>query len=247
MKINSKEMQKISKIKNYFYDDFKIYFLYNSNILEGSTFSKENLEKLLFDKKVTGEHFFDDVAETRNSLNVFDRVINDCDKPLDKFILFDWQRKLKKGTVDEEIYNTGCWKQYKNKLHNVDLKLAYPNEVDNSMFNLLIDWEKITNPNIEDIARFHYRFEKIHPFQNDNGRIGRFIILKQCLESNVDLVVINNKYEKEYKSSLYKSQMTDDVTDLVNVFKLCQDCLDSKMKNYDNFLRQIKSEVEKQQ
>ena len=47
-------MQKISKIKNYFYDDFKIDFLYNSNKLEDSTFSKENLEKLLFDKKVTG-------------------------------------------------------------------------------------------------------------------------------------------------------------------------------------------------
>ena len=71
--------------------------------------------------------------------------------------------------------------------------------------------------------------------------------MKQCLESNVDLVVINNKYEKEYKSSLYKSQMTDDVTDLVNVFKLCQDRLDNKMKNYDNFLRQIKSEMEEQQ
>lgn len=83
-------MQKIFKIKNYLYDDFKINFLYNSNKLEGSTFSKENLEKLLFDKKVAGEHFLDDGVETRNSLNVFDKVINDCDKPLDKFMLFAW-------------------------------------------------------------------------------------------------------------------------------------------------------------
>ena len=243
MKINSRKMQKISKIKNYFYDDFKIDFLYNSNKLEGSTFSKENLEKLLFDKKVTGEHFLDDVVETRNSLNVFDKVINDCDKSLDKFMLFDWQRELKKDTVDEEIHNTGCWKQYENKLRNVDLKLAYPNEVDNLMFNLLLDWKEISNPTIEDIAKFHYKFEKIHPFQDGNGRIGRFIILKQCLEANIDLIAIDNMYELEYKEALYKAQKTDDITDLVNVFKLCQERLDGKMKEYDNFLKQIKSEI----
>ena len=243
MKITAKEMKKISKIKNSFYDDLKIEFLFHSNHLEGSTFSKENLEKLLFDKKVTGEHFLDDVVETRNSLNVFDKVVNDCDKPLDKFMLFDWQRELKKDTVDEEIHNTGCWKQYENKLRNVDLKLAYPNEVDNLMFNLLLDWQEIDNPTIYDISKFHYRFEKIHPFQDGNGRIGRFVILKQCLEANIDLIAIDNMYENEYKSALYEAQKTDDVTKLVNVFELCQKRLDNKMEDYKNFLNQIKEEM----
>ena len=88
MKLNAKEIKKLSCIKNSFYEDLKIEFLYHSNHLEGSTFSKENLEKLLFEKKVDGEHFLDDVIETRNSLNVFDMVIKDCDKELDKFMLF---------------------------------------------------------------------------------------------------------------------------------------------------------------
>ena len=128
-------------------------------------------------------------------------------------------------------------------MRNVDLKLAYPNEVDNLMFNLLLDWKEISNPTIEDIAKFHYKFEKIHPFQDGNGRIGRFIILKQCLEANIDLIAIDNMYELEYKEALYKAQKTDDITDLVNVFKLCQERLDGKMKEYDNFLKQIKSEI----
>ena len=51
-------------------------------------------------------------------------------------------------------------------------------------------------------------------------------------------------YEKEYKESLYKAQKTDDITDLVNVFKLCQERLDSKMRAYNNFLKQIRSEME---
>ena len=96
MKVNAKEIKRLSAIKNSVYDDLKIDFLYNSNHLEGSTFTKKNLWKLLSLKKVEGEHYLDDVIETKNSLNVFDKVINDSDKKLDKFMLFDLHRELKK-------------------------------------------------------------------------------------------------------------------------------------------------------
>lgn len=244
MRLNAKEIKRLSAIENSVYDELKIDFLYNSNHLEGSTFTKENLEKLLSLKKVEGEHYLDDVIETKNSLNVFDKVINDSDKKLDKFMLFDWQRELKKDSVDEEIHNTGCWKKYENKLRNIDLKLAYPDEVDNLMFNLLMDWNELMNPTIEDIAKFHYRFELIHPFQDGNGRIGRFIILKQCLESDIDLIAIDNEYEKEYKEALYKAQKTDDVSFLVDVFSKCQKRLDEKMIDYKNTVDLVKREIE---
>lgn len=244
MKLNAKEIKRLSAIKNSVYDDFKIDFLYHSNHLEGSTFTKENLEKLLSLKKVEGEHYLDDVIETKNSLNVFDKVINDSDKKLDKFMLFDWHRELKKDSVDEEIHNTGCWKKYENKLRNIDLKLAYPDEVDSLMFNLLMDWNELINPTIEDIAKFHYRFELIHPFQDGNGRIGRFIILKQCIESDIDLIAIDNEYEKEYKEALYKAQKTDDVSFLVDVFSKCQKRLDEKMTDYKNTIDLVKREIE---
>lgn len=244
MRLNAKEIKRLSAIKNSVYDDLKIDFLYNSNHLEGSTFTKENLEKLLSLKKVEGEHYLDDVIETKNSLNVFDKVINDSAKKLDKFMLFDWHRELKKDSVDEEIHNTGCWKKYENKLRNIDLKLAYPDEVDNSMFNLLMDWNELMNPTIEDIAKFHYRFELIHPFQDGNGRIGRFIILKQCIESDIDLIAIDNEYEKEYKEALYKAQKTDDVSFLVEVFSKCQKRLDEKMIDYKNTIDLVKREIE---
>lgn len=244
MRLNAKEIKRLSAIKNSVYDDLKIEFLYHSNHLEGSTFTKENLEKLLSLKKVEGEHYLDDVIETKNSLNVFDKVINDSDKKLDKFMLFDWHRELKKDSVDEEIHNTGCWKKYENKLRNIDLKLAYPDEVDNRTFNLLMDWNELMNPTIEDIASFHYRFELIHPFQDGNGRIGRFIILKQCIESDIDLIAIDNEYEKEYKEALYKAQKTDDVSFLVDVFSKCQKRLDEKMIDYKNTIDLVKREIE---
>lgn len=237
-------MQKLSAIKNSFYEDFKIEFLFHSNHLEGSTFTKENFEKLLLDKQVEGVHFLDDVYETTNSLKVFDMVVEDSDKELNKFMLFDWHRTLKKNSIDDEISNTGCWKKYENRLRGVDIKLALPSEVDSLMFNLIMDWNENNNPTIEDIAKFHYKFEMIHPFQDGNGRIGRFLILKQCLESGIDLIAIDNMYSNEYKKALYKAEKIDDISELVCVFKKCQDRLDKKMNSYHDLIETVKSEIQ---
>ena len=239
MKINSKKMKYLSKITNSIYEDLKIEFLYHSNHLEGSTFSKDELEKLLTEKKVEGSHSLDDIIETKNSLEVFDQVINDSSELLDKFMLFNWHKLLKKGTVDDEIHNIGMWKKYENKLRGVDLKLALPVEVDNLMFNLLSDYNELETVTLKDIADFHYKFEKIHPFQDGNGRIGRFIILKQCLEWNIDLIAIDDKYDDEYRNALYKAQKTGDSEDLVTVFKKCQNRLDEKLEKYKSLLDQV--------
>ena len=107
MKISIKAIQKLSKIKNSVYDDIKIEYLYHSNKLEGSTFSKENLIDLLEQKQVNGEHFLDDVIETKNSLELFDNVIDTLKVPFDKYLLWQWHRLLKRGTVDDEIDNIG--------------------------------------------------------------------------------------------------------------------------------------------
>ena len=239
MKINSKKMKYLSKITNSIYKEFKIDFLYHSNHLEGSTFSKDELEKLLTEKKVEGSHSLDDIIETKNSLEVFDQVINDSVETLDKFMLFNWHKLLKKGTVDDEIHNIGMWKKYENKLRGVDLKLALPVAVDNLLFNLLADYNELETVTLKDIADFHYKFEKIHPFQDGNGRIGRFIILKQCLEWNIDLIAIDDKYDDEYRNALYKAQKTGDSEDLVTVFKKCQNRLDEKLEKYKSLLEQV--------
>ena len=242
MKISITTMQKLSKIKNSAYDAIKIEFLYHSNKLEGSTFSKENLIDLLESKKVNGEHFLDDVIETRNSLELFDEVINTLNKPLDKYLLWDWHRILKKGSIDDEIGNIGRWKKYENKLLNTDLKLCEPNLVENNIFNLLEDWKE-SKKDIFAIANFHQRFEHIHPFQDGNGRIGRFIILRQCIENNIDLIAIDDEYNKEYRNALYIAQTTNNINQLVEVFTKCQKRLDEKLEDYLNVINQVTNET----
>ncbi|MEI3357326.1 MAG: hypothetical protein V8R81_10260 [Clostridia bacterium] len=142
MRVDIKNIQRLYKIKNSVYNALKIDYLYNSNKLEGSTFSKDNLIDLLEQKQVVGKHFLDDVIETKNSLELFDFVISSLSDPFDKYLLWEWHRLLKKGTVDDEIDNIGKWKKYSNRLSKTDLKLCEPHLVENSMFNLLEDWKE---------------------------------------------------------------------------------------------------------
>lgn len=243
MKISIDVMQKLSKIKNSVYDAIKIEYLYHSNKLEGSTFSKENLIDLLEQKQVNGEHFLDDVIETKNSLELFDNVINTLKDPFDKYLIWEWHRLLKKGTVDDEIDNIGKWKKYENRLSKTDLKLCEPHLVESSMFNLIADWNE-SEKDIWAIADFHQKFEHIHPFQDGNGRIGRFIILRQCIENSVDLIAIDDEYNKEYREALYTAQTTQNIDSLVEVFKKCQKRIDEKLSDYESTIKQVEKECE---
>ena len=77
------------------------------------------------------------------------------------------------------------------------------------------------------------------PSTDGNGRIGRFIILKQCIEKNIDLIAIDNEYNEEYKKSLYTAQKTNNSSDLVNVFKKCQNRLNEKLSQFESLLNKI--------
>ena len=150
---------------------------------------------------------------------------------------------MKKGTVDDEIDNIGKWKKYENRLSKTDLKLCDPHLVENSMYNLLEDWKE-SKKDIYAIADFHQKFEHIHPFQDGNGRIGRFIILRQCLENNVDLIAIDDEYNKEYREALYNAQTTGTLEQLVQVFEKCQKRLDEKLQSYTSTIEQVSKEVD---
>lgn len=243
MKISINAMKKLSKITNSVYDAIKIEYLYHSNKLEGSTFSKENLIDLLEQRQVKGDHFLDDVIETKNSLELFDKIITTLQEPFDKYLLWEWHRILKKGSIDDEIDNIGKWKKYENKLSKTDFKLCEPHLVENSIFNLLEDWKE-SKKDIYEIANFHQKFEHIHPFQDGNGRIGRFIILRQCITNSIDLISIDDEYNKQYRQSLYIAQTTGNLDQLVEVFKKCQKRLDEKLQSYMSTIKQVSQEVD---
>ena len=237
MKIPINAMQRLSKIKNSIYDDIKIEYLYHSNKLEGSTFNIKQLNILLEEKMVVGEHSINDVQETINSLELFDFVIETLNEKLTDRLIREYHSILKKNTSDEKY--GGVYKKIPNKLRNVNIELAQPYEIE-ELIKILLK-TKITS--IEDIADFHQKFEHIHPFQDGNGRIGRFIILRQCIENKIDLITIDDEYNKEYREALYEAQTSGSLGKLVQVFEKCQIRTDEKLKDYKQLINKVKEEV----
>lgn len=121
---------------------------------------------------------------------------------------------------------------------------------------LVVDWGKVDKTDyllamerspIKDIyaiANFHQKFEHIHPFQDGNGKIGRFIILRQCIENSIDLIAIDDEYNKEYREALYEAQTTQNLEMLVEVFRKCQKRLDEKLSDCMQTIEQVSKEVD---
>lgn len=120
------------------------------------------------------------------------------------------------------------------------MRLAQPCEVESQIEELIQEWDS-SKKDFEAILRFHSKFENIHPFQDGNGRIGRFLILKQCLENGVDLIMIDDAYSQEYKAALYQAQKNQDYEELKKVLQACQGRLKDKLE----FLQQTLDYIQK--
>ena len=189
-------------LKNSLYSILKHSFLYHSNKIEGSTFTTEALALLLDKNVVTGKHTLDDVQETVNSSYVFDTIIDTLGSKITESYLKNLHASLMFNTSLHAKGYSGIYKTIPNMIIGTNTKVSQPFEVQAKISELLEWYYNLDNITTKDIAEFHYRFEVIHPFQDGNGRIGRFIMLKQMLENNLPLKIVSWDTEDLYRSSL---------------------------------------------
>lgn len=188
--------------KNSLYSILKHSFLYHSNKIEGSTFTTEALALLLDKNVVTGKHTLDDVQETVNSSYVFDRIVETLGKKIDDQFLKDLHARLMFNTTMHQRGYAGVYKTIPNLIIGTKVKIAQPFEVQSRLDELLEWYYSLDKITLSDIASFHYKFEIIHPFQDGNGRIGRFLMLKQMLENNLPIKIVSWDSEDLYRESL---------------------------------------------
>ncbi len=225
--LNTTHLRELRKFPNSLYYFLKIEFLFHSNKLEGSTFTEEQLDLLMDKGIVHGEHRLEDVKETANSLELFEVMVDSLGVPIDEELILHFHRVLKKGTKDDEVGLAGIWKKYENRISGSSVKLAHPLEVREAIKNLLFRWEA-SPKDLQSIGQFHIDFEQIHPFQDGNGRVGRFLMIKQCFDSEISPIVIDSVFSREYKSSLNKAQLGEGTDDFLDILQKCQDRFNEK-------------------
>lgn len=222
MRITGKHLLLLKKLNIEVYNKLKTEFLFHSNKLEGSTFSKEEIMNLTLKNRVTGSHKLNDIIETANSIEVFDFIAKIYHEKLSENLLKEFHGILLNNSLN--MFNrklAGTYRPVPARLSKVDLELSSPETIYFDMEMLMQEYNEV-NMDTRKIAEFHSKFEKIHPFHDGNGRVGRFIILKQCLDNDVDLIVIDSEYEREYRDALYNAQTGNGIDALVNVFKKSQ-------------------------
>ena len=204
--------QKEMKLKGNLYHQTQISFAYNTNHIEGSTLTEDQTRyifetnTILFEGDTVAK--VDDILETSNHFKLVDYMLDVADKKLTEKMIKKFHKILKDGTSDSRVewFNVGEYKQRANTIGS-GIKTTSPNNVEKEMSKLMDWYNSLKKVTIKEIIEFHYRFERIHPFQDGNGRIGRIILFKECLKNNIVPFIIQDADKlfyyrglKEYKN-----------------------------------------------
>lgn len=204
-----KILKETKGIHNSLNEVLKYDFIYHSNKIEGSTFTTEALQFLFEKNIVMGIHTLDDVQETVNSFYTFDMVLDTIDKKLTLQMIKEWHASLMYRTKLYDMGLAGVFKKYQNKILGAKFDTANPWEVEDKLNQIVNEFYNLQEVSSYDLARFHLEFERIHPFQDGNGRIGRFIYLKQLLDNRLDLKYMNGESADDYKRALEESSVNN--------------------------------------
>ncbi len=196
--------EKYAKISGGLYHETQVRLTYNSNRIEGSKLS-EDQTRLIFETNTIGAEDgipVDDIIEAANHFRAIDYVIDCAEEPLTEDTFKALHKILKTGTKDSYLswFRVG---EYKAKPNVVGGEATTPPaKVASEMKKLLTAYTEAADISIRDIIKFHHDFEKIHPFQDGNGRVGRLIAFKECLRFHIVPFIIEDRKKMFYYRGL---------------------------------------------
>ena len=197
--------QKAGKYSGGIYHKTQIELTYNSNHIEGSRLTHDQT-RYIFETNTIGVEKevlnVDDVIETVNHFHCIDIIIDSARAVLTEKFIKDLHFILKNGTSDsrKDWFAVGDYKKLPNEVGGMDTTI--PEEVANKMKTLLMEYNAKDAKTFEDILDFHVKFERIHPFQDGNGRIGRLIMFKECLKNNIVPFIVDDNLKMFYYRGL---------------------------------------------
>lgn len=187
------------------YHKVQVELTYNSNHIEGSRLSHEQTRFIYETNTIgvaEGSVLIDDVIEAVNHFRCVDMVIMNARKPLSQRFIKYLHRVLKSGTSDGDKgwFAVGEYKRLPNEV--AGMATVAPEDVEQEMSALLESYAAIDQKSLDDLLEFHHRFERIHPFQDGNGRVGRLILFKECLRNGIVPFVIDEQLKFAYYRGL---------------------------------------------
>ena len=197
--------QKASKLKGGIYHRTQIDLTYNSNHIEGSKLTHDQT-RYIFETNTIGitdtAVNIDDIVETVNHFRCLDYIIDHTEDKLTENLIKHLHLLLKTGTSDssKDWFAVGDYKRLPNEVGGQDA--CAPEAVHNQLKALLSVYNRKGKKSLEDILDFHVNFERIHPFQDGNGRVGRLLMFKECLANHIVPFIITDELKMFYYRGL---------------------------------------------
>lgn len=197
--------QKKNKYFGGIYHKTQIDLTYNSNHIEGSRLTYDQT-RYIFETNTIGVENevlnVNDIIETINHFRCVDVIIDNAKASLTEKLIKELHLILKNGTSDagKDWFAVGDYKKLPNEVGGMET--ALPEEVADKMKRLLSEYNSKKGKTLDDILEFHVRFERIHPFQDGNGRVGRLIMFKECLKYNIVPFIIDDDLKIFYYRGL---------------------------------------------
>lgn len=197
--------EKKAKLRGGIYHRVQVDLTYNSNHIEGSRLTHDQT-RYIYETNTIGivdeAVRVDDIIETTNHFRCIDFIIDKANANLSETLIKQLHYLLKSGTSDsrKDWFAVGEYKKLPNEVGGMDTTM--PEDVAREIKSLLSWYNAIENITLEDIIDFHVRFEKIHPFQDGNGRVGRLIMFKECLKNDIVPFIIDENHKLFYYRGL---------------------------------------------
>jgi Fic family protein len=197
--------QKEMRLRGSIYHRTQVDLSYNSNHIEGSRLTHEQTRHIFETNTLgisEGGVNIDDIMETVNHFRCLDMVIDRADEKVTERFIKELHAVLKEGTSDSrrDWFAVGAYKKLPNEVGGIDT--TPPEEVAAEMRKLLKQYNAIEVKEIDDILEMHHRFERIHPFQDGNGRVGRLLMFKECLANGIVPFIITDELKMFYYRGL---------------------------------------------
>ncbi|MCD8217878.1 MAG: Fic family protein [Clostridiales bacterium] len=197
--------EKQSRRKGGIYHKIQIDLTYNSNHMEGSRLTHDQTRYIYETNTIstgTDGVNVDDIVETANHFRCVDFMIDHAHLQISENMVKQLHRILKTGTSDsrKDWFAVGEYKKLPNEVGG--RKTAAPEEVPLQMRKLLTEYNAEKDKTLDEILEFHYRFERMHPFQDGNGRVGRLIMFQECLRNDIVPFIIGDDLKMFYYRGL---------------------------------------------
>ena len=206
---NRKKLNELTlKQREELFRQLRISITHHSNAMEGTTLSFGETKELLEHGNTAGDKPLSEQLVILGFAKAYDVIIREATNPYNVIdssfvkdihaIMFEDALQVSSEYISKPI---GAYRLDERYIKGVDIKLSLPHMISNDIENLFYKF-KSNEMSLLDISDFHIEFEKIHPFADGNGRVGRLLMAYQAIQNNIVPPLIVNEHRDEYLTAI---------------------------------------------